>query len=114
MRRTSLAIAMSLRHYTYASEAGARYNTYPNGGTRTPDAVLVEYTPDERAANARQRDALLTEWREVDPVGHDQWRAATDALSPAEPLTGWAEMIRESYGVRVVDPCRFCRSCRSR
>ncbi|MEU6389943.1 hypothetical protein [Streptomyces sp. NPDC046939] len=115
MRRTSQTIAMNLRFYVYASEPGAFYNTYPNGSGARP--VPVQYTEEERERHTQERDAAFAEWQEVDPEGYSLWREATAAMQEgdsSELVHGWSEMMVRRHGVRIVDPCRFCRSCRGR
>lgn len=115
MRRQSQAIAMDLRFYLYASEKGAKYNTYPDGAGRP--SVLVEYTTAERRANASRRDDLLWEWNGTDPDGFRLWRSATRAMrrgGNTEPTSGWPYRVFELDGITLVDPCRYCRECRAR
>ncbi|WP_338781708.1 hypothetical protein [Streptomyces sp. DG1A-41] len=106
---------MSLRFLVYASEPGAFYNTYPNGSSALP--VPVEYTPGEREENASKRDAAFEEWQEVDPEGYRLWHLATVAMQggdSSELAEGWSEMMTRRHNVRIVDPCKYCKSCRSR
>lgn len=114
MRRTSQAIAMSLRGALYLASKGAMENTYPNGpGTRP---VLAPVPEDVRRKYAGIRKALLTEWRTVDIEGWRLWRNALVIVRrhEDEPLSGWSEMVYEESGLRLADPCRYCRECRGR
>lgn len=113
-RRTSQAIAMSLRGLLYASQEGAVYNDYPNGPGRP---VRVPYTSEERAENARACARVLAEWRETDPDGHRGWELATQAMRGGDRsflAFGWSAMVHEEYGLNIVDPCAFCHPCRNR
>ncbi len=113
MRRSSQTIAINLRYWVYASAEGARYNTYPSGSS---GPVLAARSVEEREEAIRHRDGLLSFWREVDPEGADLFTAAVadlESVASAE-LTGWAAEIYRQDGIRLVDPCRYCRECRSR
>ncbi|WP_416972520.1 hypothetical protein [Streptomyces sp. 4F14] len=106
---------MNLRFYLYASEPGAFYYTYPNGaGTRPVPEV---YTDAELAENTQKRDATYAEWRDVDPEGYRLWRAATAAMKSGDSSqleSDWSRGMLKNHRVQIVDPCRFCASCRSR
>ncbi|SCD91152.1 hypothetical protein GA0115243_104768 [Streptomyces sp. ScaeMP-e83] len=114
VRRSSQAIAMDLRFHVYASEPGATCDTYPSGPGGLP--VPLPYSAEQRAENALRRDAVLAEWAETDPAGHDGWRRASAELAndSSAPKDGWAAQIFEVDGIRLVDPCAHCRECRSR
>lgn len=114
VRRPSQAIAMDLRFHVYASEPGATCNTYPSGAGSPP--VQARYSEEQRAENARERDTVLAEWAETDPEGHDEWRKASAELSNGSdaPRAGWAALVYERDGIRLVDPCAYCQSCRAR
>ncbi|MCY0941925.1 hypothetical protein [Streptomyces antarcticus] len=106
---------MTLRLYVYASEAGAKYKEYPYEQLGAKPAY-VNYSEEKRESNARMRDTLLSEWRRVDPEGERLWRVAVLNLhnDPGSQLTGWAATIFEHDGMRLVDPCVYCKECRSR
>lgn len=113
-RRTSQTHAMNLRHHLYCAEPGATYNTYP-GSLGKP--VPVAYTRAELDANREDRDRALIEWAEADPEGFGLWSAAQAAVTEGDdgPLTsGWSAMIRDEHGLRIADPCAYCRECRTR
>ncbi|MFI5865830.1 hypothetical protein [Streptomyces sp. NPDC051546] len=103
---------MDLRFHVYAATEGATRNTYP-GPTGSPP-VLVPYTVEELRGNALRRDAVLAEWAEADPTGHELWVKATGELHQDQELTGWAGLKERTEGIRLADPCRYCRECRSR
>lgn len=113
MERSSKAIAMSLRQTLYLASKGALVNTYPNGeGTRP---VLAPLTEEERRKHTRERKELLTEWRSVDLEGWRLWRTAlVTAHHSTEEPEGWAGLIFEESGIRLADPCKYCRECRNR
>lgn len=113
MSKTSQTIAMNLRFHLYVSTPGAVYNTYPVSPARP---VPVPYTREELDTNAVERDRVLVEWAEVDPEGFAAWSAAQAAVTEGddEPLkSGWSAMMLEG-GLKVADPCVYCRECRSR
>lgn len=113
MRRQSQAIAMSLRWLLYVVEPGSEYKTYPNGS----GSVLVAYTEQEREEAARERDRLLTEWESADPDGLHSWKAETAAMQGGDDSAlakGWSALMLAENGMRIVDPCAYCRECRSR
>ncbi|MFF8367832.1 hypothetical protein ACF05W_03210 [Streptomyces lydicus] len=115
LRRQSQAIAMDLRFHLYASEPGAKRDTYPRGAGSPP--VPVAYTEEEQAKHRHQRDWALEEWEATDPEGHRLWRQATASLASGNMSqidSGWSALILERDGMRIVDPCRFCRECRMR
>ncbi|QLE71129.1 hypothetical protein FGW37_05490 [Streptomyces rectiverticillatus] len=106
---------MDLRFSLYASEEGAVYRIYPGGAGTRPE--LVEYTAEERKTHRATRDALLDEWKKVDPEGYELWSVATasmEAGDDTELLAGWSAKLLTDDGVAVVDPCRYCRECRVR
>lgn len=112
MPPTSQTMAMNLRQYLYMSEPGAVYNAYPDGSRRP---VTMLYTDAERAEHVKTRDRALDAWRKIDPEGHHAWHLATVAVQGGDdsPLReGWSAMIREEYGLKIVDPCAYCRECR--
>ncbi len=114
MGRLSQAIAMDLRYHLYASDPRAVRYTYPNGRGTAP--VPVAYTEEERADNTRRRDEVLAEWKATDPVGYQLWDEAMERMRAGDEsdlADGWAALTLED-GVRIVDPCRYCRECRSR
>jgi hypothetical protein len=116
MRRTSQTIAVSLRQALYLASKGATFNVYPEGpGTRPARAAIPE---DVRRGYATKRQALLKEWREVDPEGFRLWKLAMAVMvrgqeKHLELLTGWAAEIQERDGIRLVDPCAYCKTCRT-
>ncbi|MEU9707974.1 hypothetical protein AB0E21_05060 [Streptomyces sp. NPDC047967] len=114
VRRSSQAIAMDLRFHVYASEPGATCNTYPSGPGGLP--APLPYSAEQRAENAVKRDAVLAEWAETDPEGLGAWLRASAELSNGSraPEAGWAALVYERDGIRLVDPCAFCRECRTR
>jgi hypothetical protein len=109
-------VALNLRQVLYLSSKGATFNVYPGGpGSRPVRAAIPEA---DRKSYARERQELFVEWRTVDPEGFKLWRTAMAALGRGmeahlELLTGWAAEIQETDGIRLVDPCAYCKECRA-
>jgi hypothetical protein len=113
MRRTSQTIAMNLRFHLYVSTPGATYRTSLRTPTGQP--ATTQYSRQEIDANAKERDRVLVEWAEVDPEGYRAWHLATVAMQGGDESAlaeGWSAMILEEHGLKIVDPCAYCQSCR--
>lgn len=106
-------LAMNIRNALYDSKEGALMHSYPNGSGTRPVLVPI---PEEQREEAKESLArLLKVWEEIDFKGYRLWRshsALLDGGGSTEPLKGWALHVFEESGLRLVDPCTLCRTCR--
>jgi hypothetical protein len=111
-KRQSQAIAMDLRWAHYQSSEGAHIATYPGGAGTAP--VYVSTPAEIRAKAHLELWHLLNEWAETDARGYESFVRALFSLEKdgLSPLKGWAAMVYEESGIRLVDPCAHCRECR--
>ncbi|AEM88839.1 hypothetical protein [Streptomyces violaceusniger] len=88
MPRSPIDITTDLAHYLAITKPGSMRPTHGHAPAPVP------YTDTDRAKTAPKLRAAAAEWRQADPEGYAQWRAAQKDDPDAEP-------------------CQFCATCRT-